>query len=381
MGNQNSICCDNNWVDTSKTASFLIVYCVSGTLLTLGNKLLVVRFPYANILLVLQNAMSVLLLIFFSRVFRRFFSSLPSLNLDVVKLWLPLVLLFVMMLSSSLVALMYVSVPTLIVIRNLITLVVALLEYICLGNKMDGISIVTLIGMLLGAILYSKHDLTFSVKGYAWLGANILGTSAYQIYIKKLIHLPTFDNIGSLSMSYYNNLISLPILLICGYFMGEVTEILMAFHLRHILEIKTIGLIGLSGMLGFCLSVSAFALNKLISATSMMVANNANKFSLIIISEIFIQFTLDMAASVGALSVLCLGCLYSQAAKPLLTKILIIVIVAFTSSCIVLEYTNTPININSIAFHVSSYTMNTNIIILNGSFNSNYTRIRDHENS
>ncbi|CAF3424411.1 unnamed protein product [Rotaria socialis] len=273
-------------------------------------------------------------------MFQPTLGSLPELNLNIVKLWIPLVLLFVTMLMSSLLALMYVSVPTLIVIRNLTTLCVAILEYFFLSNKIDGFSTASLLGMLLGAMLYSKHDLTFSIRGYALLGVNIVGTSSYQIYMKKLIRLPIFENMGSIGMSYYNNFISLPVLVICAGTMGEFSN----FDLKKILQIQLIGLILFSGIIGFSLSVSAFALNKLISATSMMVANNANKFSLIILSEIFVQSTLDVSASIGAISVLLLGCLYSQAAKPLSTKLLIIIIIIFTTGSAVLEYGNININ-------------------------------------
>ncbi|CAF3632735.1 unnamed protein product [Rotaria socialis] len=351
MSIQDDICCNIKFIHSSKTIASLILYCVSGTLLTLVNKLIVVIFPYVNVLLVLQNGIAVILLVFFSQGFRHTFESLPELNVNIVKLWMPLVLLFVMMLTSSLFALMYVTVPTFIVMRNFTTLSVALLEYVFLNNQIDGFSTLTLIGMLLAAILYSKHDLTFNIQGYTWLSVNIIGTSAYQIYMKKIIHLPVFENIGSIGMSYYNNFISLPILLICACIMGELTTLLLKSDLRHILHMKNISIILLSGILGFSLSVSAFALNKLISATSMMVANNANKFFIIVLSQIFVQFTLDLKASIGAISVLFLGCLYSQAEKPLSTKLIIMTVIVFTACNIILEYKNINISIFNSAYH------------------------------
>ena len=80
-----------NSINNGKTTFLLIVYCISGTLLA-------------------------------SQFFWQTFGSLPLLNLTKLKLWISLVLLFVMMLTSSLLALMYVSVPTVIIMRNLTTL-------------------------------------------------------------------------------------------------------------------------------------------------------------------------------------------------------------------------------------------------------------------
>ena len=70
-----------------------------------------------------------------------------------------------------------------------------------------------------------------------------------------------------------------------------------------------------SGALGICLSVTAFMLNALISATSMMVANNVNKFFVIMLSECFIQRTLDGVSSLGIAVVMLFGWLYGEASK------------------------------------------------------------------
>ncbi|CAF1524253.1 unnamed protein product [Adineta ricciae] len=308
----NLVCFDDISQQNSNTIVVLIIYCVSGTFLTLLNKITVTLFPYANLLLIIQNTFAVVMLIFCSRYFRSTFGALPALNRTVLQLWMPLVFLFVLMLISSLSALIYVSVPTVIVMRNLTSLFVAFLEYMFLNHKTNRLSIFILLGMLGGAGLFAKHDFTFNVQGYIWLGVNIISTSVYQIYIKKVIHLAYFENIGSIGMSYYNNLLSLPVLGLIVCITGELGRLMVNFDLQHSQMILSISVILISSLLGFSLSISAFALNKLISATSMMVANNVNKFSVIVLSEILVKSTLDSIASIGAISVLFLGWLYSQ---------------------------------------------------------------------
>lgn len=313
----------------------LLLYCVSGTLLTLVNKLAIVAFPFTNILLVLQNGATVLLLLIHFYFSPPISETWPTLSLDIFKIWIPVVLLFVTMLTSSLFALLYVSVPTLIVIRNLSTLSVAVLEYFILGNRIDSLSIATLLGMIVGAVFYAMHDLTFSIQGYAWLCVNIIGTSVYQVHIKKVVNMPIMKDHGAIEMSYYNNLISLPILVILAYIMGEFKVLLSDFQSMYPPEIKSICVVLLSCLFGFLLSTSAFALNKLISPTSIMVANNVNKFALIILSELFVQSTLDLIASIGAVFVLFCGWLYSQTkehfAKLLFIFATIMVLVLYTT--------------------------------------------------
>ena len=318
---------------STKTVVTLVIYCISGSLLTLVNKLAITVFPLTNLLLVLQNGVTVALLLFNFHFCPLSPEPMPSLTAAIVRVWIPVVLLFVMMLTSSLFALIYVSVPTVIVIRNLSTLSVAVLEYFVLGKTISNLSIGTLLGMLLGAIFYAIHDLTFSIQGYIWLTVNVVGTSLYQVYIKKVVGMPLVKDIGPISMSYYSNLISLPIFLVLAYLMGEFEALLSLCKTMTAFNIKSTFVVFLSCILGFLLSTSAFALNKLISATSIMVANNVNKFSLIILSEIFVQATLDITASVGAIFVLFFGWLYSQAkerySKPLFFLAMFIFIVSY----------------------------------------------------
>ncbi|KAH9249651.1 hypothetical protein BASA81_012620 [Batrachochytrium salamandrivorans] len=165
----------------------LLLYCVSGTMLTLVNKLAIVAFPYANVLLIIQNGVTVVLLLLGSLVLPGTFQSMPKLSWQVIKLWSPLVLLFVLMLSSSLNALTFVSAVTLIVMRNLSTLCVAFFEWIWLGEEISIITWFALVGILAGAVVFGARDMMFSVPGYLWLAVNVLSTSTYQVYVKKLI--------------------------------------------------------------------------------------------------------------------------------------------------------------------------------------------------
>ena len=59
-----------------------------------------------------------------------------------------------------------------------------------LGNKINGLTIATLVGMFLSAIFYAKHDVTFNIVGYAWLCVNIISTSIYQVYIRAISYKP-----------------------------------------------------------------------------------------------------------------------------------------------------------------------------------------------
>lgn len=285
----------------------LLLYCVSGTLLTLVNKLAIVAFPHANVLLIIQNGVTVVLLLLGSWVLPGTFQAMPRLTWQVIKLWSPLVVLFVLMLSSSLNALTYVSAVTLIVMRNLSTLCVAFFEWIWLGEEILLMTWLALVGILAGAIVFGARDMMFSVPGYLWLAVNVLSTSTYQVYVKKLIK--ESKELGPFGMSYINNMLSLPVFVAMAFGTRQLPEAALSLP-EQAVDVQV--WIGLSALLGFVLSTSAFMINKMITATSMMVANNVNKFAVILLSELFIQRTLDNVSMLGTVLVMFFGWFYSQ---------------------------------------------------------------------
>lgn len=258
--------------------SVLALYCASGTLLTLANKVAVRLVSYPNLIACLQNGVTVALLSAGAALAPASFGAMPSLTRDTLRQWLPLTVLFVAMLVSSLLALMHVSAVTLIVIRNLTSLTVAALEVAVLGTRVPLAGVASLAGILGGAIMYGLHDITFSRVGYAWLAINLASTSAYQVLVKRVISSDTARSVGPLGFSYINNVLSLPMLVVVAAAAGEPARALHAVAAGGAaLGSGTAALLVTSGVLGFCLSVTAFKLNTMISATSMMVANNVNK--------------------------------------------------------------------------------------------------------
>jgi len=321
-------------------------YCASGTLLTIANKLAIKIFHFPNAIVAFQNGMTVAMLCAGSAISPSAFGNMPTVTPGLIRLWMPLVVLFVCMLTSSLLALMHVSAVTLIVIRNLNSLTVAAMEWAVLGVRVPRSGVAALVGLLAGAVLYGCRDMSFSATGYAWLAVNIVSTTAYQVRVKQLIsgHV-LLQGVGPLGFAYLNNLLSLPLLALMWLGSGEAMTMKDAA-----IDRAAAAVLLTSALLGFCLSVTGFKLNMLISATSMMVANNVNKvgqregvvrverkvermeegwgeeatcppcmapptnsqFFVILISEAFVQTTLDAFSTTGTILVIFFGVVYAS---------------------------------------------------------------------
>jgi hypothetical protein len=283
-------------------------YCASGTLLTLVNKLAMTLFPFPNAVVTLQNATTIAMLLIGSSMSPSIFGRMPVLSRKTLMMWAPLVIAFVAVLVSSMLALLRVSAVTLIVIRNLTAISVAALERAVLGTSVSGFSVVSLLGMVGGAVAFGLHDLTFDAQGYAWLVVNMVATSCYQVMVKRIISKDASAKIGPFGFAYLNNVMSVPLLALISVASREPGRIAKVVPVDERVAVTLI----FSCVLGCMLSVSGFVLNTMISATSLMVVNNVNKFLVIILSELFIQRTLDGVASAGVIAVMLFGCLYAH---------------------------------------------------------------------
>ena len=102
----------------------LSCYCVAGSGLTLANKVILLEHKLPNLLLPVQCTVTAILLKF-AQMWVPGVVGEMNLLMNVVVDWIGLVILFTLMLVSSMYALSRVSVTTLIVLRNLTTILTA----------------------------------------------------------------------------------------------------------------------------------------------------------------------------------------------------------------------------------------------------------------
>ena len=107
----------------AETVAWVAAFCFASTSMTMLNKAAVKALPFPYWLCVLQNIATILLV---GTVVSTCvpsghptFGLVRSLDWEVVRLWIPAVVMFIIMLVSSLSALHAVSVPTVLVFRSL----------------------------------------------------------------------------------------------------------------------------------------------------------------------------------------------------------------------------------------------------------------------
>ena len=260
-----------------------LTFCVSGSALTVFNKLIMTALPAPNFVLLLQNSVTVILLTMGAPLVPY---ELAKFDRAKVRKWLPLVLLFYCMLVSSMFALESVTATTLIVQRNLATVTIAFADYLYLGTVQSRRRIIAIMCMCLGSFTYVYDELDamrFSLQGYFWLLVNIISTTTYQIKVKSLVNEL---KLNSWTMSKYSNVLSLPFCVMFSWCLGEPSEVITY---SSSLSVFDASIVASSCTLGFILSVSAFQLNRMITPTSITILNNTNKLALIFFTAYFMD--------------------------------------------------------------------------------------------
>jgi len=293
------------------TTCVALAFCLSGSALTVLNKQIMGFLPAPNVVLFAQNAVTLALLELGKSAMNL---QIETLNRHKARRWFPLVMLFYTMLASSMSALKFVTATTLIVQRNLGTVTIAFADYFYLGTVQPKPRICAILGMCVGSVVYAWIDIgvssTVGFTGYAWLAANVVATTAYQIKVKSLVN--ELD-MNSWTMAYYNNRLSLPVCAMLVIFQREA-DTLHQFMVNNGATISQCVTLFVSCTLGFCLSVSAFQLNRLITPTSITILNNTNKFALVFFTAYFMDYsTLSGFTIAGASIVMICAAYYSLA--------------------------------------------------------------------
>jgi len=132
--------------------------------------------------------------------------------------------------------------------------------------------------ILLGAVCYCIQDFNPSIEGYTWLAINLVAAAGYHVYVKWAIGAV---GLSTMDMVIYNNLLSLPLLLLSGLVFdnaGELPGVISSMGFGDWL------MVALSSLVAACISYTGFGLQAAVSATSATVVNHINKVTAFVAS-------------------------------------------------------------------------------------------------
>jgi GDP-mannose transporter len=198
------------------------------------------------------------------------FVDYPAFDMNTAKSWLPLNLLFVSMLCTGFLSLVFNNVPMVTVCKNLTNFFTIFGDTWFFGEQVGKLTLLSVLIMTSGAVFAGFNDLGFSWAGYMWMFLNCLSTSGYVLYMRyasTTIKLPKFG------MVFYNNLLSMFILFPLIIAMGELPALMDPEIMTPYFIVSNIA----AGFLGFYLNFASLWCVSTTSATTYAIVGSLNK--------------------------------------------------------------------------------------------------------
>lgn len=184
------------------------------------------------------------------------------------KKWYLLSILLTSMMLTGMKAIRYFP-PTLFTIyKNTAIIITAFAELYFFGRQVTWIALISFLVMIFSSLFGNSID-KVELAGYLWMAANVISTTAYVLYLKKLMALDLSTRTESV---LFTNLLSAPLTMLLSLLFDTYTF--------PPISLKLVILIVLSGVTAYLTSFSTAWAMKVLSSTSYSMIGALNKLAL-----------------------------------------------------------------------------------------------------
>ncbi|KAI9371113.1 hypothetical protein BJX61DRAFT_543971 [Aspergillus egyptiacus] len=209
----------------------VLAYCGSSILMTVMNKYVLSGADF-NLNFFLLCVQSLVCIIAIQTCKSCGIITYRDFNLDEARKWFPITLLLIGMIYTGSKALQFLSIPVYTIFKNLTIILIAYGEVLWFGGSVTGLTLFSFGLMVFSSIIAAWADIKHAVEssgdatskvstlnaGYIWMLINCLCTSSYVLGMRKRIKLTNFKDFDTM---FYNNLLSIPVLLVFSGFMED----------------------------------------------------------------------------------------------------------------------------------------------------------------
>lgn len=290
-----------------------LAYCVSSCSMILINKFVLSSYDFnAGISLMLyQNLISVIIVSILS--FLGVIQTEP-LTWRLVKVWLPVNVIFVGMLITSMFSLKYINVAMVTVLKNVTNVITALGEMYLFSKHHDSRVWAALFLMIISAISGGVTDISFHAIGYAWQLVNCFLTASYSLTLRRVMdtakQVTKSGNLNEFSMVLLNNTLSLPLGFLLIFVFNEVDYL----SRTPLLRLPTFWLVmTFSGVLGLAISFTSMWFLHQTGATTYSLVGSLNKIPLSVAGILLFKVPTSLENSASIFFGLLAGVFFARA--------------------------------------------------------------------
>lgn len=295
----------------------IVSYCASSILMTTTNKYVLsgVDFNLNFFLLAVQSVVCVAAI---STCKTAGLISYRDFNSDEAKKWFPISLLLIGMIYTSTWAIKFLSIPVYTIFKNLTIILIAYGEVLWFGGSVTPMALGSFGLMVLSSVVAAWADIQHALTshgeatdaatdaistlnaGYLWMAFNCFCTAAYVLGMRKRIKLTNFKDFDTM---YYNNLLTIPILLGASLLVEDWSSANIAKNFPPEMRNRVISVMIISGLSSVFISYTSAWCVRVTSSTTYSMVGALNKLPIAISGLVFF----DAPVTFGSVSAIFIG--------------------------------------------------------------------------
>ncbi|KAL1178006.1 hypothetical protein V6Z11_A03G068600 [Gossypium hirsutum] len=288
-------------------------YCISSCCMILLNKVVLSSYNFnAGIsLMFYQNLIScvVVAILGLCRAV-----SVEKLNWKLIRVWLPVNIIFVGMLVSGMYSLKYINIAMVTILKNMTNILTAIGEYYVFRKHQNQKVWTAMFMMIISAVSGGITDLSFDAKGYTWQILNCIFTAAYSLTLRlvmdKAKQATKLGSLNNVSMVLLNNLLSLPFAIFLIFVLNEWEYVINA----DVIELPVFWVVATaSGLLGLAISFTSMWFLHQTGPTTYSLVGSLNKVPISIAGLMLFKVPLSVPNMFSILFGLFAGIFFARA--------------------------------------------------------------------
>uniref|UniRef100_A0A803KX06 Sugar phosphate transporter domain-containing protein n=1 Tax=Chenopodium quinoa TaxID=63459 RepID=A0A803KX06_CHEQI len=252
-----------------------------------------------------------------------------------IKVWIPVNIIFVGMLITSMFSLRYINVAMVTVLKNVTNVMTAVGEMYLFQKHHDNRVWAALFLMIISAICGGITDLTFNAVGYTWQFINCFLTASYSLTLRRVMdtakQVTRSGNLNEFTMVLLNNTLSIPLGVLLIFIFKEVDYLYETVPVEGalfccgsnssldatdspLLKLPSFWLVmTLSGFLGLAISFTSMWFLHQTGATTYSLVGSLNKIPLSVAGIVLFHVPTSLQNSTSILFGLIAGVFFARA--------------------------------------------------------------------
>ncbi|KAF2668963.1 Golgi GDP-mannose transporter [Microthyrium microscopicum] len=291
----------------------ILSYCASSILMTTTNKYVLGGLDY-NLNFLLLAVQSIVCVAAIQTLKSASVINYRDFNTDEARKWFPISLLLIGMIYTSTWALKFLSIPVYTIFKNLTIPLIAYGEVLWFGGTVTPIALFSFGLMVFSSIVAAWADIQHALStmgeahtqvstlntGYVWMFANCFCTAAYVLCMRKRIKLTNFKDFDTM---YYNNLLTIPILVIASITLEDWSSANLAKNFPPANRTSIYLAMLFSGLSSVFISYTSAWCVRVTSSTTYSMVGALNKLPIAVSGLVFF----DAPCTLGSVSAIAIG--------------------------------------------------------------------------